>query len=72
MKDLSPLANGISNSMANGQWGDMSGNWPGVDIDPDGELTFEEMDGDAPSPAYNADGKIGHDHYKGQKGVSNG
>lgn len=64
MKDLSHLAKGISDSMADGQFGDQSGNWGFEDVDPDGNGSFESMDGDAPYPYDTAPSTVGHDHYK--------
>jgi hypothetical protein len=67
IKDLSSLAKGVSDSIANGQFGDVQANWGYKDVDPDGGTTFENMDGDASYPHNTSPSNVGHDHYKGGK-----
>lgn len=64
MDDLSRLAKGVSDSMADGQFGLQLGNAGFNDKDPDGGTTFESMDGDADYPHNTSPGNISHDHYK--------
>lgn len=69
MKDLSHLAKGVSDSLADDQFGDVSG---GHDVDPDGGSSFESMDGDASYPHNTSPSNIGHSYFKNARGDDNG